>query len=659
MNGFKRILPLFVLLISQTVHASPSLTDDIRTRVYGATFEVVVKKITKDSLSYEKKLPMHLIPFQVRNDKYWSIGTAFAIGPNTFASAAHVFDLASESLFTDFYLRDGKGKVYKMGKVQKFINNKDMIVFSLKSHKVKNYLTLNGKPELNIKVFAVGNALGEGIIIRDGLYTSNTPEERDGKWSWIRFSAAASPGNSGGPLLDEKGQVLGIVLRKSKNENLNYALPIAELISAKNNIALIDTRMKYSLSNLQVEKISDFKQEFKLPLSFKKLNKKLVNAYSSFGEKLMKQTLAENRSNIFPHKNSEDMLLRTYNATFPHIIWKKEDGNFAPFKPDEIHSAKLDHNGYLEYGKLGDTMIYRIKKPDNQPLKKFLANGKQNMDYLLKAITYDRSVGGQKVRVTSLGKPVRTESFTDKYDRKWLIRRWVIEYDDSAVVTMTLPRPDGSATLMRSAGLSAINSHLADLKAIADYTYVSYYGTLKQWDDYLALNAKQLPSVMRKISMKYRPGKRFSFGSNEIMMTFDTKVQKITDTSDLKLYFSFFKRKGKVVWDVSSISVGESKNTHNGFHVVRYTRPAENMADTHKTRWQRLVQQDFPYNKVSYFKGKGTHIGTVYMNNKGSKKLVNKPVLYSVFHSIEGKKEDAEVKKTIDTFIHGLNIPNS
>lgn len=657
MNNLCRMLLIITLLISQSVLASPGLSDETRKQIYDATFEVVVKKVNKDSLSYEKELPTHLIPYQVRNDKYWSIGTAFAIGPNTFVSAAHVFDLASESLYTDFYLRDHKGKVYKMGKVNKYINNRDMIVFSLKSHRVKNHLKTHTKPELNIKIFAVGNAHGEGVIIRDGLYTSNTPEERDGKWSWIRFSAAASPGNSGGPLLDEKGRVLGIVLRKSQNENLNYALPIAEVLNAKKHRAVIDTRMGYSLENLQLQKIADFKHSIKLPLSFQKLNKKLTAAYRKRGDELMHQVLRENRRNIFPHKNSEDMLHRTYNASFPHIIWKKEDGNFSPFKPNDVYTSKLDKNGFLQYGKLGDTLLYRIRKPDNQQLKPFLKNGKQNMDYLLKAINYERNVGGQKVRITSLGKPVTTDNFTDKYDRKWVIRRWNIEYDDSAIVTMTLPTPDGNATLMRSSGLSNIASHLADLKVLADYTYVSYYGTLKQWKSYLALGRQYLPSAVRKINMKYRVGKRFSFGSPEIMMTFDNKVQDITDNSDLKLYFSFFKRKGDVVWDLASVSVGESKDSSNGFQVVRNMRPSDELGDAHRTRWQRLTQQDFPFNKVSYFKNKGTHIGMVYQ--KDQKDLSNKKVLYSVFHSIEGKQEDKQIKQTIDTFIHGLKIPNS
>src|SRR5581483_8096915 len=98
-------------------------------------------------------------------------------------------------------------------------------------------LDTNAKPSLNSVVYAVGNALGTGVVIRDGLYTSDTPEDENGRWKWMRFSAAASPGNSGGPLLDQDGKVIGVVLMKSPNENLNYALPIGEVLNATSSMA--------------------------------------------------------------------------------------------------------------------------------------------------------------------------------------------------------------------------------------------------------------------------------------------------------------------------------------------------------------------------------------------------------------------------------------
>jgi S1-C subfamily serine protease len=107
------------------------------------------------------------------------------------------------------------------------------VVFTLAQSPGKDVaLPLDRTPALNAVVYAVGNALGTGVVIRDGLYTSDTPEQQDGAWKWMRFSAAASPGNSGGPLLDKDGKVIGVVLMKSANENLNYALPIREVLDA-------------------------------------------------------------------------------------------------------------------------------------------------------------------------------------------------------------------------------------------------------------------------------------------------------------------------------------------------------------------------------------------------------------------------------------------
>lgn len=152
----------------------------------------------------------------VGHDKYRSVGTAFALGANRYATAGHVILLGMGSQFGPPGLRDGSGKVYAIDQVLRYFDRQDFAVFSLREQPQEvRYLKTGPKPALNAAVFAVGNALGQGVVIRDGLYTSDTPEEQDGEWSWLRFSAAASPGNSGGPLVDERGRVVGVVLRHS------------------------------------------------------------------------------------------------------------------------------------------------------------------------------------------------------------------------------------------------------------------------------------------------------------------------------------------------------------------------------------------------------------------------------------------------------------
>jgi len=81
-------------------------------RVQGATFEVVIPKPVNDPLSYEKPLPFDQLPFQQRNDKYYSVGTAFALGENRYITAGHVLSIGIDSLMGEPAVRDASGHVY-------------------------------------------------------------------------------------------------------------------------------------------------------------------------------------------------------------------------------------------------------------------------------------------------------------------------------------------------------------------------------------------------------------------------------------------------------------------------------------------------------------------------------------------------------------------
>jgi serine protease Do len=223
-EGFLALATLALVtgLLAAIPAAAAELSGSLQQQIRAATFEVVQLKPPDGEVTYEREPPLDLIPYQQRTDKYRSIGTAFAIGPNRYVTAAHVIDLGIGSQFGPPALRDSSGKVYDINQVYKFSDRRDFVVFSLREPpQGAKFLWLGGKPALNTSVYAVGNALGEGVIIRDGVYTSDTPEELDGQWQWLRFSAAASPGNSGGPLVDEHGKLIGVVLRGSPAENLN------------------------------------------------------------------------------------------------------------------------------------------------------------------------------------------------------------------------------------------------------------------------------------------------------------------------------------------------------------------------------------------------------------------------------------------------------
>jgi hypothetical protein len=80
------------------------------------------------------------------------------------------------------------------------------------------------KPQLMAEILILGYPLGQSLKGTPGYIQAfqNVP----GLGSMLDLSAAVDPGNSGGPVLDKEGMVVGIVTAKIPGYNFNLALPI-------------------------------------------------------------------------------------------------------------------------------------------------------------------------------------------------------------------------------------------------------------------------------------------------------------------------------------------------------------------------------------------------------------------------------------------------
>lgn len=83
------------------------------------------------------------------------------------------------------------------------------------------------------KVYAIGTPTLETLssTITSGIVSAVRSPESPGK-SFIQSDAPVSPGNSGGPLLDDRGNVVAITVLKVRGENLNLFIPIASALEA-------------------------------------------------------------------------------------------------------------------------------------------------------------------------------------------------------------------------------------------------------------------------------------------------------------------------------------------------------------------------------------------------------------------------------------------
>ncbi|HEX4598826.1 MAG TPA: serine protease, partial [Burkholderiaceae bacterium] len=568
------------------------LGGSVQQLIRAATFEVVQLKPPDGEVTYERELPLDLIPYQERTDKYRSIGTAFAIGPNRYVTAGHVIDLGLGSQFGPPALRDGAGKVYDIEQVLKFSDRRDFVVFSLREPpKGAKFLTPGGKPALNETVYAVGNALGQGVIIRNGVYTSDTPEELDGQWKWLRFSAAASPGNSGGPLVDERGRAIGVVLRKSPAENLNTALPIAELMNAKDGEGRISGRIPMRLGIIDASETAKFDERFDLPKPLAQFYTTMLELTVRLITGAQQKLLEHNAAHLFPRGAGSEQLLHTIDrAAFPRLMREDPNKVWVATSP-QAQTVQLDRNGFVEQA----AGLVRLRVPDGVSLATLYGDDKLYMDLLLKAHVQRRTVGSDSVRVTSLGKPKASSHFTDRWGRTWQVRDWAIPYDDQILTVASLPTPEGYVGFLAAIASGFVDVTHKTQQLVCDYADVTMMGTLAQWQDYLAQPGVQ-PKAFDTLRIRIDPAQEVQFHAARFELTVKPELIKLSKDSMLFLDFGFSGSADAARWDVERVMVSERLHTNNWIDVARRTEPPASLPDSFQTNWNKLKTQGFPFN---------------------------------------------------------------
>jgi len=88
------------------------------------------------------------------------------------------------------------------------------------------------------KVIAIGNPLGLQFSVSEGIVSATDREGSNGLEAYIQTDAALNPGNSGGPLINKQGEVIGINnFKVGSSESLGFALESNYIKEAVNGIS--------------------------------------------------------------------------------------------------------------------------------------------------------------------------------------------------------------------------------------------------------------------------------------------------------------------------------------------------------------------------------------------------------------------------------------
>lgn len=88
------------------------------------------------------------------------------------------------------------------------------------------------------KVIAIGNPFGLSFSVSEGIVSAVHREVSSFDGEYIQTDAALNSGNSGGPLIDTDGNVVGVNNFKVEGDNIGFALESRYVIEEINKIAL-------------------------------------------------------------------------------------------------------------------------------------------------------------------------------------------------------------------------------------------------------------------------------------------------------------------------------------------------------------------------------------------------------------------------------------
>ncbi|HZT40642.1 MAG TPA: trypsin-like peptidase domain-containing protein [Chthonomonadaceae bacterium] len=190
-------------------------------------------------------------------------GTAFCIqASGLFVTNCHVVEEATDGKLS-LVLRPGE-KNQKVVAARVLRKDKDMDLALLVADAASvRPLELDDSDQLveTLPVMAFGYPFGRELALGDNEYPSVTVSmghvtalrKHEGELEEIQLDAVLNHGNSGGPVLNAKGQVIGIVVAGIENSGINFAIPVNYLRSLLARVDVVLTPVSVSWERRSAE----------------------------------------------------------------------------------------------------------------------------------------------------------------------------------------------------------------------------------------------------------------------------------------------------------------------------------------------------------------------------------------------------------------------
>ena len=160
-------------------------------------------KVTKSASAIYSEINPAIVSVDSQLSDGLSCGTGCIIDKSgIILTSAHVVDVGNSVVVT---MNNGENYTAKL--LRKMGENKDIALLKIDTKKNLKTVKLGNSSKIKVgeKVLAIGNPFGFSGTLTQGIIS-----RIDYAKNRIQTDAAINPGSSGGPLLNEKGEIIGI-----------------------------------------------------------------------------------------------------------------------------------------------------------------------------------------------------------------------------------------------------------------------------------------------------------------------------------------------------------------------------------------------------------------------------------------------------------------
>lgn len=214
---------------------------------------------------------------------------------------------------------------------------KDILILKIEDKKFPSIKIGDSKTLIiGQRIYAIGSPLGFENSISEGIISGLRTYDDTGK-NFIQITASLSPGSSGGAVVNDKGELIGIsTLSLKEGQNLNFAIPINDILSVEiNSYSKNNSYKNFELFDKGLDELTkgNFKEAIKYYTSF--IKEYPVNSYAYNDRGLAKRELGDlsgaiqdftkaieinpNNTSAYSNRGSAKVELKDYNGAIQDL----------------------------------------------------------------------------------------------------------------------------------------------------------------------------------------------------------------------------------------------------------------------------------------------------------------------------------------------------